>query len=352
MNKFFFAQFINLYSMYFMLFELKLFYKNIGEIFMIMIAVALLLSMVLCLLFGVPYIDFLRKKTIGQYILDVTPEAHAKKAGTPTTGGVFIILAIIVSSIIALLMAEKMDTKALIILITLFFMTLAGFQDDYLKIKGHQNRGLSPKGKLFRQILIALIPTLYAMQTYGTVLTFGSKSFDIGLLYPLLGVFIITGASNAYNLTDGLDGLAVSVGIPAFIACGTIAFLNGQTVVAIICASSIGASIGFLKYNKPKAEVFMGDTGSLALGGLLGTLAVLGRCELLLAIYGGVIVAETLSVILQVTSYKLTGKRIFKMSPIHHHFELCGHSEVKIVKEFAVASLICAIIAIVLFIIM
>ena len=317
---------------------------------MILIGVALLLSMVLCLLFGVPYIDFLRKKTIGQYILDVAPEAHAQKAGTPTTGGVFIIIAIIIATVITLLMAEKMDTSALIILITFFFMALAGFQDDYLKIKGQENKGLSPRGKLVRQILIALIPAIYAMQTYGTVITLGSKSFDIGLFYPLLSVFVITGASNAYNLTDGLDGLAASVGIPAFFACGTIAFLSGHTVVAIVCAAVIGASLGFLKYNKPKAQVFMGDTGSLALGGLLGTLAIFGRCELLLAIFGGVFVAETLSVILQVTSFKLTGKRIFKMSPIHHHFELCGHSEIRIVKEFTIASLILAIIAIALFI--
>ena len=317
---------------------------------MIMIAVATLLSMVLCLLLGIPYISFLTKKTIGQYILDVAPEAHAKKAGTPTTGGVFIIVAIIIASVITLLMAEKMDTKALIILITFFFMALAGFQDDYLKIKGKENKGLTPRGKLFRQILIALIPTLYAMQTYGTIVLLGSKSYDIGFLYPILAVFVITGASNAYNLTDGLDGLATSVGIPAFLACGTIAFLSGQSVVAIICASVIGASIGFLRYNKPKAQVFMGDTGSLALGGLLGTLAILGRSELLLAIFGGVIVIETLSVILQVASYKLTGKRIFKMAPIHHHFELCGHSELRIVKEFALTSLVFAIIAVLLFI--
>lgn len=319
---------------------------------MIMIAVAILISMVLCLLLGVPYIDFLKKKTIGQYILDVAPEAHAKKAGTPTTGGVFIIAAIIISSIITLFMAEKMDNSALIILITLFFMALAGFQDDYLKIKGHENRGLSPRGKLLRQILIALIPTFYAMQNYGTVLTLGSYSFDIGVLYPILAVFVITGASNAYNLTDGLDGLAASVGIPAFLACGAISCLSGHQVVAIVCASVIGASIGFLKYNKPKAQVFMGDTGSLALGGLLGTLAVLGRCELLLAIFGGVFVMETLSVILQVTSYKLTGKRIFKMSPIHHHFELCGHSELRIVKEFTTVSLIFAALSIVVYIIL
>ncbi len=319
---------------------------------MIMIAVAVLLSLVLCLLFGVPYIDFLRKKTIGQYILDVAPEAHAQKAGTPTTGGVFIILAIIIASIITLLMAQKMDNYAWIILITLFFMALAGFQDDYLKIKGKENKGLSPRGKLLRQILIALIPAVFAMQNYGTVLTLGSLSFDIGFLYPILAVFIVTGASNAYNLTDGLDGLAASVGIPAFLACGTISFLSGHTVVAIICAAVIGASLGFLKYNKPKAQVFMGDTGSLALGGLLGTLAILGRCELLLAIFGGVFVMETLSVILQVTSFKLTGKRIFKMSPIHHHFELCGHSETRIVKEFSLVSLILAVLSVVIYIIL
>ncbi len=316
---------------------------------MIMIAVALLLSLVLCLLFGVPYIDFLKKKTIGQYILDLAPEAHAKKQGTPTTGGVFIIAAVIISSVITLLMAEKMDNSAWIILITFFFMSLAGFQDDYLKIKGHENKGLSPRGKLLRQILIALIPAIYAMQNYGTVITLGAISFDIGMLYPLLAVFVVTGASNAYNLTDGLDGLAASSGIPAFFACGLISYYSGHLVVAIVCASAIGASLGFLKYNAPKAQVFMGDTGSLALGGLLGTLAVLGRCELLLAVFGGIFVVEALSVILQVTGFKLTGKRIFKMSPIHHHFELSGHSETRIVKEFTTVAFIFSCLAIVLY---
>ena len=313
---------------------------------MIMIAVGLLLSMVLCLLFGVPYIDFLKKKTIGQYVLDLAPEAHAKKQGTPTTGGVFIIAAIVLASIITLYMAEQMGNPAWIVLITLAFMGLAGLQDDYLKIKGKENKGLSPRGKLVRQILIALIPTIYAMQHYGTVITLGSKSFDIGLFYPVLSVFIITGASNAYNLTDGLDGLAASTGVPAFLACGILAFVSGHTDIAIISAAVVGALIGFLRYNKPKAQVFMGDTGSLALGGLLGTLSVMGRFELLLAIFGGVFVMETLSVMIQVTSYKLTGKRVFKMSPIHHHFELCGHSELRIVKEFALVSLILSVIAV------
>ena len=316
---------------------------------MIMIAVALLLSLVLCLLFGVPYISFLRKKTIGQYILEYAPEAHNEKAGTPTTGGVFIIASVLISSVITLLMAEKIDNSAWVILITLFFMTLAGFQDDYLKIKGKENKGLSPRGKLIRQILVALIPTFYAIQTYGTVITLGSLTFDIGWFYPVLTVLAITGASNAYNLTDGLDGLATSVGIPAFLACGLIAFTGGHTVTAIIAAAVIGASLGFLKYNKPKAQVFMGDTGSLALGGLLGTLAIMGRCELLLIIFGGVFVMEALSVILQVASFKLTGKRIFKMSPIHHHFELCGHSEIRIVKEFTLVSFILGCVSVAIY---
>ncbi len=312
---------------------------------MIMLGVALILSMVLSLLFGVPYIDFLKKKTIGQYIRDVAPEAHAKKAGTPTTGGVFIIAAIIIASVITLFMAQKMDNSSWILIITLMLMALAGFQDDYLKIKGHENQGLTPRGKLVRQILIALIPTLYAMSHYGSVITLGSKSFDIGFAYPILAVFIVTGASNAYNLTDGLDGLAAATGIPAFLACGLLAFWDGHTEVAIIAATVIGALIGFLKYNKPKAQVFMGDTGSLALGGLLGALAILGRCELLLALFGGVFVMETLSVIIQVASFKLTGKRVFKMSPIHHHFELCGHSEKRIVAEFTVVSFILSSLA-------
>lgn len=245
-------------------------------------------------------------------------------------------------------MAQQMDNSAWIIIITLLFMALAGFQDDYLKIKGHENKGLSPRGKLIRQILIALIPTVYAMQHYGTVITLGSHTFDLGILYPIFTVFVVTGASNAYNLTDGLDGLAAATGIPAFAACGILAFIDGHNAAAIVAATVIGALIGFLKYNKPKAQVFMGDTGSLALGGLLGTLAVIGRCELLLAVFGGIFVVETLSVILQVTSFKLTGKRIFKMSPIHHHFELSGHSEIRIVKEFAFVSTLFAITALIL----
>lgn len=318
---------------------------------MIMLAVAFLLSMILCLLFGVPYIDFLKKKMIGQYVKDCAPEAHAKKQGTPTTGGVFIILAILIASIIALLLAQRFTTEAFIVLITLIFYTFAGFQDDYLKIKGKANDGLSARGKLLRQIAIALLPTLYVMMNFshGTEVSVFSHIIDLKWLYPVFAVFVITGSSNAYNLTDGLDGLAASTGMFAFAACAVIALFSGHPEVAIIAATVAGALFGFMRYNKPKAQVFMGDTGSLAIGGLLGTLAVISKFEFLLIFIGAVFVMETLSVIIQVISFKTTGKRVFKMSPIHHHFELCGWSEKKIVIVFALVSALMSAIALTLF---
>ncbi len=320
---------------------------------MIMIAVSFLLGLILCLLFGVPYIEFLKKKMIGQYVKDLAPETHAKKQGTPTTGGVFIILALIAASVITLMLAQRLTTDAFIIIMTLIFYTFAGFQDDYIKIKGKGNDGLTPKGKFLRQVAIALLPTIYVIMVkpFGTYFAIGSLEFNLGWFYPLLSVFIITGASNAYNLTDGLDGLAASTGVFSFIACAVIGLLSGCHEAAIISAAAAGALAGFLKYNKPKAQVFMGDTGSLAIGGLLGTLAVMGKFEFLLIFIAAIFVAETLSVIIQVTSYKLTKKRVFKMAPVHHHFELCGWSEKKIVTVFAITSLIFSAIAVILFLI-
>lgn len=318
---------------------------------MIMIIVAFLLGLILCLLLGIPYIDFLKKKMIGQYIRDLAPENHKQKEGTPTTGGVFIIISAILASAMALFMAQKFDTSAWIVLITFLFYAMAGFQDDFLKIKGHENKGLSARGKFLRQVLIAVLPVLYVMVTneHGTYLSFGKYSFDFMWAYPVIAVFAITGASNAYNLTDGLDGLAALTGVFAFLACTIISFLSGNTYLAIISAAVAGALLGFLRYNKPKAEVFMGDTGSLAIGGLLGVLAVMGKFEIYLIILAGIFVIETLSVILQVASFKTTGKRIFKMSPIHHHFELCGFNEKQIVTGFAIFSMLCGIVAVCLF---
>lgn len=319
---------------------------------MIMTSVSFLLGLILCLLFGIPYIDFLKKRMIGQYIREEAPESHNQKAGTPTTGGVFIIIAALLASVTTLFMAEKFTDSAWIILITFLFYALAGFQDDFLKIKGHENKGLSARGKFLRQIIIALLPIFYAIQMYGsfgTQLSIGNYVIDLGWWYPILAVIAITGASNAYNLTDGLDGLAASTGVPAFVACSAIALLSHYDYIAIIAAAMAGALLGFLKYNKPKAQVFMGDTGSLAIGGLLGTLAIMGKFELYLIILAGVFVIECLSVMIQVTSFKLTGKRVFKMSPIHHHFELCGFTERQIVKGFAIASCIFSALAVLLF---
>lgn len=307
-----------------------------------MVSVAFLLGLIFCSLFGVPYIDLLKKKMIGQYVKDLAPENHAQKQGTPTTGGVFIIAAIIMASVIVLSLAQEMTTIAVVTIITLFFYTLAGFQDDYIKIKGKGNDGLTPRGKLLRQIAIAFIPTIILMISNPLACNFyiGHFAINMGWFYPLFSVFIITGSSNAYNLTDGLDGLAAGSGIPAFLACSLIAFYMNETGLAIIAATVAGALIGFLLYNKPKAQVFMGDTGSLAIGGLLGTLAVLGKFEFLLIFFGAVFVMETLSVIIQVISFKTTGQRVFKMAPIHHHFELLGWSEKKVVIVFSIVSLL------------
>lgn len=316
---------------------------------MAMIIVAFTLSLIICQLSGVPYIDFLKKNMFKQSIKDVAPKTHAQKEGTPTTGGVFIVGSIILASLITLMLAQKLSNTAYIVLITLVFYTIAGFQDDYLKIKGKSNDGLSARGKLIRQVLIALLPTIFVCMQGYTKLRFGYDYYELGFLYPLLAIFIITGASNAYNLTDGLDGLAASTGIPAFVVISIIMQLSGYSELAIISATVAGALFGFLKYNKAKAQVFMGDTGSLAIGGLLGTLAVVGKFEFLLIIIAGLFIMETMSVILQVASFKTTGKRIFKMAPIHHHFELLGYKETRIVELFTMFSTCFAFLAFVSF---
>ncbi len=314
-----------------------------------LIIVSALVAIVLSLLFGVVYIDFVKKKMYNQYILDAVPDNHSKKVGTPTTGGVFVVIATILAAIVTLLMEQKLTTQALIILLTFVFYTFAGFQDDIQKIRNKQNKGLTAKGKLFLQVVISLLPALYVTVTEQTSITLGSFSFNLGCFYPLFAVFLITGVSNAVNLTDGLDGLASSNVVVAMVACTVVCFIMGNVDLAIISAATVGAVLGFLYFNKFPAKIFMGDTGSLALGGMLGTLAVMGKFELWLIPIGIVFLAETLSVILQVTSFKLTGKRIFKMSPIHHHFELCGWKETKIVKVFTFITVVSSLLAVVLF---
>ncbi len=318
---------------------------------MILAIVAGLTSIVLSLLFGVPYIEFLKKKMYSQYIREEGPESHKIKSGTPTTGGMFIVLSVVISSIIALLMRQIVTTESLIILLTLLFFTLAGFMDDINKIKHKSNAGgLKAKSKLFLQIAISILPTLYITLSGQTQIILGPLSLDLGFLYPIFAIFLITGVSNAVNLTDGLDGLAASNLIISFLACTIICLYIGKVDIAIICSSILGACIGFLYFNKPKAKVFMGDTGSLALGGILGAISVIAKFEIWLILIGIIYLIETLSVILQVLSYKTFKRRIFKMSPIHHHFELSGWSEKKIDIVFTIVTLISCIIAVSLFI--
>lgn len=305
---------------------------------MTMMAVAALMTLVLALLCGVPYIEFMKKKMYGQYIREEVQMLHAKKSKTPTTGGVFLIASLMIGSIVALFMAQAISTRAIIALMTLVFYMFTGFEDDIKKIKGCHNEGLSPRAKLALQIAVSMLPAVYLVYQGQTELTFFNLSVNLFYFYPFFAVFMIVGSSNALNLTDGLDGLAAGCSFFAFLACALICYLNGYMDLAIISMAACAACLGFFWFNKNPAKIFMGDTGSLALGGFLATIAIMGKFELWLIPIGVVFIAETLSVMLQVTSFKLTGKRIFKMSPIHHHFELSGWPEKKIVFVFSMVS--------------
>jgi len=316
---------------------------------MIMISVAGLIALILCLLFGIPYINFMKKKAYSQYLREEVAQMHAYKEKTPTTGGVFIIASIILASIVALFMAQKTSTSAVIVLMTLIFYTFTGFEDDIKKIKAHQNLGLSARAKLMLQIAVAMLPAFYIIFSNQTEIAFLGLKFDLGWFYPVFVAFMIVGASNAVNLTDGLDGLAASSSVIAFLACAIICFLNNNIDLAIISITASASCLGFLYFNKKPAKIFMGDTGSLALGGLLATIAIMGKFELWLIPIAIVFICETLSVMIQVTSFKLTGKRVFKMSPIHHHFELSNWSENKIVAVFSLITLLSSTIATIIY---
>ena len=309
---------------------------------MSLIIVAALVAVVLALLSGVVYIDFLKKKMFGQSIRECAPESHAKKSGTPTTGGVFIVGSALVGSVIALVMAQKLSTQACLLLMTFVFYMFAGLMDDIIKIRGHHNEGLTPRRKLFLQIAIALLPALYMTVTGGTTVSFGALTINLGWLYPLFAIFLMVGVSNAVNLTDGLDGLAASNMVISLVACVIIAMISGNTEIAIISAAIAGATLGFLYFNKYPAKVFMGDTGSMFLGGMVVAISFGTERPVLLLLAGITYFAEALSDILQVAHYKRTKKRLFKMAPLHHHFEMCGWSEQKIVLVFSsVAALGC-----------
>jgi phospho-N-acetylmuramoyl-pentapeptide-transferase len=345
---------------------------------------ASLTAMFLALVFGPWLIRNLRELQIGQFIREEGPQEHKKKAGTPTMGGVLIVLS---TAVPVLLWADLANPFILLSLFALFGFAVIGFIDDYAKVSKQRNLGLTAKKKIYFQVFVSLVVgvvllVLATYSAYSTQFVFPflkrfhpdlvihpllDKSHFSGHLWPLAFVpfllataIVIVGSSNAVNLTDGLDGLAIGCTVIAAGALTVLTYVSSNYrwatyleiqyiprvgELTVFCGALVGASLGFLWYNAHPAEIFMGDVGSLSLGGTLGTIAVIIKQEILLFFVGGVFVIEALSVILQVGSFKLRGKRIFRMAPIHHHFELLGWSESKVIVRFWIAALVFALFA-------
>lgn len=297
--------------------------------------------------YGIPY---LRKLKAGQSIREEGPQSHFTKAGTPTMGGLFFMIASLLASLAYLLIFSHGTLQTYLLLAVFIAYMGIGFFDDYIKVMAKQNLGLTAIQKLLIQIAVGVGFTIVLMQSgLATTLNLGFTTLELGWFYPVLTTFLLVGFSNATNLTDGLDGLLGGTAAIAFFAFGFLALFAGRIDVAIICFAVFGSLLGFLVFNFNPASVFMGDTGSLALGGLLAAVAIVLKLEVVLLIIGLVFVIETLSVMLQVSYFKATkGKRLFKMSPIHHHFELSGWSEVKVVAVFYTVALICAVVGIII----
>jgi phospho-N-acetylmuramoyl-pentapeptide-transferase len=342
---------------------------------------ASLTALLIGLLIGPYVIEKLREFQIGQYIREEGPESHQKKSGTPTMGGVLICISILVPT---LLWSDLSNPYVRLVMLSTLAFGAIGFADDYIKVVHRQNQGLTARAKLGLQFVAsaAVAVALVMMETRGAYSTRlmvpFAKRFRPDLVWEWMGhiphmhwlvfvpfvffvMIVISGASNAVNLTDGLDGLAIGCTIIAAGALTVLTYVSGHVVfsdylelqrmpmvseLTVFCGSMVGASIGFLWYNAHPAEIFMGDVGSLALGGAIGTVAVVIKQELLLPFIGGVFILEALSVMLQVGSYKLrNGKRIFKMAPLHHHFELMGWSESKVIARFWILALVFALFA-------
>lgn len=309
------------------------------------IAFAVIMSFIIAMIFGPVILPILQNLKVGQSIREEGPKTHFKKAGTPTMGGVIIIVATIVTS----LTSGRLNGDLFILLIATIGFGLIGFIDDFIKVVLKRNLGLRAYQKLLGQIIIAGIIAIYMWNKpdgASIFIPFTEKFINLGILYIPFIIFVILGTNNGANLTDGLDGLAAGVSIVILAFFTFVGIYVQNYAVAVFCASMIGGSLGFLRYNSHPAQVFMGDTGSLALGAGIVTAAVLLKLPLLLPIVAGVFFIETLSVIMQVISFKLTGKRIFKMSPLHHHFELTGWHETKIVIVFWISSVMLAFISI------
>jgi phospho-N-acetylmuramoyl-pentapeptide-transferase len=312
-------------------------------------------AIIICLILGPFFINLLRKYNVRENIRAEGPSTHQKKAGTPTMGGLIILAGVIVPT---LLWADLSNFYILMAVLVTLWLGLIGYMDDYLKAIKGQPRGMVARKKLIGQIILGIlfgVLLLYVAPTEMFDGTTGIPFFKnyilvLGPLYIPFIILVITGASNAVNLTDGADGLAIGLCGLCFLAFGSIAYVTGRMdfsnylqidylpgtgELTVYCGAAVGSALGFLWFNSHPADVFMGDTGSLALGGALGAIAIMLKKELLLVIVGGVFVIEVLSVIIQVLSYRYRGgKRVFKMAPIHHHFELLGWAESKVVVRF------------------
>ncbi|MFU0790858.1 phospho-N-acetylmuramoyl-pentapeptide-transferase [Virgibacillus proomii] len=320
---------------------------NFSVLFITM-AIAFLITVLLSPIF----IPFLRRLKFGQSIREEGPKSHMKKTGTPTMGGIMIVFSIVITSLI---MAWKTNPVGVsyelwILLFVLVGYGLLGFLDDFIKIIKKRNLGLTSKQKLLGQLIIALIVFfVLRYQGFPTYISIPGTTIqlELGWGYAILIIFMLVGSSNAVNLTDGLDGLLAGTAAIAFGAFGILAWYGfPQNEVTIFALAVVGALLGFLVFNAHPAKVFMGDTGSLALGGAIAAIAILTKLEIVLVIVGGVFVIETLSVIIQVISFKTTGKRVFKMSPLHHHYELLGWSEWRVVTTFWLVGLVFAALGI------
>lgn len=327
---------------------------------------AALTALVISFIFGPWLIERMRRIKLGQYIREEGPKSHQQKAGTPTMGGILINIAILIPTI---LWADIFNPYIWIILFVTFAYGAIGFVDDYRKLAKKQSEGLTAKEKFSMQIGVALaaglaiayLPSIH--NNYSTVLTFPffkMLHLNLGFLYIPFIIVVLVGASNGVNLTDGLDGLAIGSTLIVAVTYTILTYAAGNFRVAdylriawvpqagelaVFCGAMVGASLGFLWFNAHPAEIFMGDVGSLALGGAIGCLAVMIKQEILLGLVGGLFVIEGMSVVLQVASFKLTGRRIFKMSPLHHHFELSGWRETKVVVRFWIIAIIFALIS-------
>lgn len=354
--------------LYYLLFELREYVSgfNVFRYITFRTAWAALTALLISFILGPWLIDRMTQIKLGQYIREEGPQSHLKKAGTPTMGGILINLAILIPT---LLWADIANPYIWIVLFVTAGYAAIGFVDDFRKLARKQNEGLTARQKFSLQIAVALIAAMaiaflpQIQNTYSTTLTFPFLKdvvLNLSFFYIPFVVIVLVGASNAVNLTDGLDGLAIGSTLVAaatytFLAYAAgharvadylnIAWVPGAGEIAVFCGAMVGASLGFLWFNAHPAQIFMGDVGSLALGAAIGCIAVIIKQEVLLVLVGGLFVLEALSVILQVLSFKTTGRRIFKMSPLHHHFELSGWNETKVVVRFWIIALIFALLS-------